>query len=128
MRKLLALPLLLVVLLASACDNPTGSQRRTLIGRWTSSEFGEGTVQMTLTEVAREVNGAGSWLRPDRATAFRVSGAHADETVSLLLEFRDGYDINFTGQFTDANTLQGSLVGGGFRDVPVTFVRAPSAG
>lgn len=123
MRKLLAFPLLVCVLFAVGCNNPTGTQRRSLIGLWTSSQFGNGTVQMTLTEVAREVRGAGNWVRPDQAIAFGISGAHADETVSLLFEFKYEFDINFVGRFTDENTLQGSLTGGTFRGVPVTFVR-----
>lgn len=123
MRKLLAFPLLFSLVLAAGCQDPTGSERRSLIGRWTSSGFATTSVEMTLTEVAREVDGAGSWLDPDLATAFRVTGAHADESVSLLLEFEDRPDLNLRAEFTDEDTLVGTLTGGEFRDRPITFVR-----
>lgn len=123
MRKLPAFPLLLYLLLAGGCQNPTDTERRSLIGQWTSTGFAGNTVQMTLTEVAREVDGAGSWVGPESANAFRVSGAHAEETVSLLFQFKYLEDINFLGEFTDEDTLVGTLTGGEYRDRPITFVR-----
>ena len=123
MRKLLAFPLLVYVLIAAGCDNPAGTERRNLAGTWASVTVPGATLRMTITEVARSVQGAGSWLDPNQAIAFRVSGAHAEEVVSLLFEFESIPDVNFSGQFSDANTLQGTLTGGTFRALPVTFVR-----
>lgn len=123
MRKNLVFPLLLCVLLAAGCDDPTGSSRRSLLGLWTSSDFASATIRMTLAEIGRSVEGAGSWVSPDAALAFRVSGAHAEETVSLLFNLEDAPDVTFTGEFTSEDTLEGTLTGGALREVPITFTR-----
>lgn len=123
MRKLLAFPLLFLVLMGVGCDNPTGNERRSLVGLWTSSGFAPATVQMTLTEVARTVEGAGSWVDPASATAFAVSGAHAEETVSLLFVFKDLPSVNFLGEFVDEDVMEGVLTGGPFRATPIRFER-----
>lgn len=127
MRKLLAFAPLFCVLLLSACQSPTENERRSLAGHWTSTTLAATTVRMTITEVARSVEGAGSWVDPNRATAFAVSGAHAEESVSLLFEFRETPslmpNVNFLGVFRDKDTLEGTFTGGAFRGVPVTFVR-----
>src|SRR5690606_14841971 len=124
MRKHLVFPLLLLSLLAAGCDDPTGSERRSLLGLWTSSDFGPATIRMTLSEVGRSVEGAGSWLTAEAAMAFGVSGAHAEETVSLLFDLEGTPDVTFTGEFTDEDTLEGTLTGGALREVPITFARA----
>ena len=128
MRKLLVFPLLVCVLIAAGCDTPAGTERRSLVGTWTSTTAPGATLRMTVTEVARSVQGAGSWLDTDQAVAFRVSGAHAEEVVSLLFEFKSTPDVNFTGRFSDANTLQGTLTGGTFRGLPFTFLREQTEG
>ena len=118
------LAVLLLTTLSLACRGPAEPERRSLIGSWTSTDVGDNTViQMTLTETAREVRGAGSWLEPTRALAFRVEGAHAEQRVALFLQFQSQESVGFQGRFTDQNTLSGALTGGGFRERPVTFQR-----
>lgn len=115
---------LLLTTLALACRGPAEPERRSLIGSWSSDDLGNSTlIRMTLTETAREVRGAGSWLEPTRALAFRVEGAHAEQMVALFLQFQTEESIGFQGEFTDQNTLQGTLTGAGFRNQALTFQR-----
>lgn len=120
-----ALAILLLTTLTLACKGPAEPERRSLIGSWTSTDLGNSTViHMTLTETAREVRGAGSWIEPTRALAFRVEGAHAEQMVALFLQFQTEAAVGFRGEFRDQHTLSGTLTGGGFRERSITFLRA----
>lgn len=119
--KLLTFVLLTVV--AAGCQNTTVPERRDIFGSWISRSFPEGTLRMTLTETARAVEGAGSYVTETTAEAFRASGALADDEISLLLEFDTRENVNFQGVFTDEDTIEGSLTGGGFSRVPVVLAR-----
>jgi hypothetical protein len=123
MRRVFRPAAALLLLLIAACTPATEPERRSLIGSWSSTEFGTTTVRMTLTETAREVRGAGSWIEPNRALAFHVEGAHAERAVALILLFPQAEAVSFRGAFTDAATLVGTLTGGRFREEPITFVR-----
>lgn len=119
---------LLVFLLASAgCDTPSEPASFSIIGHWTSSAVDTLDIQMTISEAAREVNGAGSWVTPTQAMAFRVSGAHVEQSISLLFEFGDGPDVNFHGEFletaSDTLTMAGRLYGGSYRGSSIVFIR-----
>lgn len=115
--------LLAVCLALTACSEPSGPERRSLIGTWTSTGFSAATVRLTLTESARNVNGAGSWVEATQARAFRVTGVHAEQVVSLIFQFQNAADLNFRGEFTAEHTLVGTLTGGDFREQPITFER-----
>jgi len=81
---------------------------------------------MTVVETARAVEGAGHRVAGGEATAYRVYGANAGQTASLLLDFDDSADINFEGGFErgDGSTLlEGLLYGAGYAGTPITFRR-----
>lgn len=122
MRKLGWIPLLALLLGTVGCDNSTGPERRSLLGLWTSTGF-EASITLTLNETARNVTGTGRYVGTDRAEGFRVSGTHAEESVALNFEYDGAGDMNFLGEFTNADELQGTLVGGGLRGQPITFRR-----
>lgn len=114
-----------IVLLATvtACQGTTVPERREISGSWASRDFGGGTIRMTVSETAREVRGAGSWITPTEAFAFNVSGALATDEVALLLAFGERTDVSFQGFFQDDDVIVGTLTGDGFRQAPVTFDR-----
>lgn len=118
---------LLAGLLLAACGNPSEPERRSIIGEWRAMGPGLTQVQMTLTETARAVAGAGSWVEVAEAHAFRVTGAHAERSVSLLLDFDGMPDVNFRGRFSDEDTMDGSLNGGAIRGLEIQFVRVRDA-
>ena len=114
---------LLLLFPIAACQGTNVPEQRDLLGSWISTGFAQGTIRMTLTETARAVEGAGSWVTTTSAEAFGVSGAVADDEVSLLLEFDGRADINFQGAFTDDDVIEGVLSGSGFQRTPIILDR-----
>ena len=118
-----ALLLLLAIGGLTACQTATTPERRELLGSWASSGFPGATIRMTVTETARAVQGAGSWLTLNGAEAFQVSGAFASDEVSLHFEFDGRPDINFQGYFEEADILVGHLTGDEYRRQPIRLER-----
>ena len=122
------LPIAILVLLLAACENPSAPRDFSIVGNWISTGVDTLDVRFTLSETARTITGAGSWLTPSRAMAYRISGAHVARQISLLLEFDEGPDINFQGEFQESASdtltlLTGRLYGGTYRGYPIVFVR-----
>ena len=128
MRRSWRLPLLAMLITAGACDNP--SQPNTsfsVLGQWVTSEADTLDIRMTLSETARQIHGAGSWVTPTRQEAFAVVGARADDDISLHLDIEAAVDVTFQGQYRDTpgdSTLMiGQLYGGIYRGTGIVFVR-----
>lgn len=120
MRNLALLSLLVVSL--AGCGTSTEPERRSLIGEWTGA-VGEASITLTLSEAARTVTGTGRYIAADRAEGFRVRGTHAEKSVAMNFEFETPGDLNFLGEFVDDDEIRGTLVGGGLRGQPVSFIR-----
>lgn len=105
------------------CQNATVPEQRDIFGSWISRSFPGGTVRMTLTETARAVEGAGSFVTPTSADAFGASGALADDEISLLFDFDSRENVNFQGYFSDDDVMEGTLSGGGFNQTAIIFDR-----
>jgi hypothetical protein len=121
-------PALLALLLLAACSTPSTPVDVSVNGHWTSVGIDTVKIQMTMSETARTINGAGSWVTPTRAVAFRVSGAHISQSISLLFDFvGDHPAVNFHGEFLttarDSLTMTGQLDGGSYRGTSVVLVR-----
>lgn len=128
MRRWWRLTLLVLPLVAGACDNPSEpSASFAVLGQWATPESDSLDIVMTLSETARQIHGAGSWVTATRADAFRVSGARFEDDISLLLEFSDRPGITFQGLFQktprDTTLLTGKLFGGAYRGTGIVFVR-----
>lgn len=125
MRKLLAIPALALLLAATGCDSTTGPANRDLAGTWVSDDFAPAVVRMTISEIALEVTGAGSWTSAQEGHPFEVTGAHVDGRLSLIFTFGTLPPIGFEGEFTDEHVIAGDLVGSdrGFIRAPITFLR-----
>lgn len=132
MRKRLLPLFLFAAAPLAACGNTTGPADLNIVGTWQSREFAPATVQMTLVESARAPTGAGRWLTPGDADAFRVTGAHIEQRVALLLDFDDQVrrDIEFFGVVRETTAgdsavvlLVGELHGGGYRGDSIAFQR-----
>ena len=128
MRRAWRLFLPVAALLAGACNNPSAPTTAfTVSGQWTTQTADSLNIRMTLSETARQVNGAGSWITSARVQAFRVTGARFEDEVSLLFEFGDAPAVTFQGTFGDtpgdSTLLNGNLFGGAFRGAGIIFVR-----
>lgn len=132
MRRPSLVPVLALLLASAACDNPTEPTTFSVVGSWVSADPDSLQIRMTISETARTISGAGNWMTPNRVLAFRVTGAHVARRISLLLDFDDAPDINFYGEFeetaSDTLTILGGRLygGGGFRGLPIVFVRRES--
>lgn len=116
MRRPLLLPLLALLLAGAACSSPAEPVDASIVGDWTSTGIDTVAIRMTLSETAREIHGAGSWVTPTRQMAFEVSGAQVAESISLLFQFKFSENIHFHGEFlrtaSDTLTMAGELIGG----------------
>lgn len=97
------------------CQGTTTPERRELSGSWETTAFPGATIRMTLTETAREVRGAGSWLTVVDAYGFGIGGALTGDEFSLLFTFDNRPDINFQGSFDGEDILKGRFAGDGYR-------------
>ena len=128
MRRTSLLPFIALLMFSAGCDTPadTGVDF-SVLGHWTTTAVDTLDIRMTLSETARNVSGAGSWLTTREALAFRVAGSHVGRSISLLFEFGDTSDITFHGEFlqtaNDSLTMAGQLYGGRFRGSRIVFVR-----
>ena len=134
MRRPLLLSLGLLPL-AAACNPTASAPAFSTLGAWRSQSFAPATVQLTLVETARSSSGAGRWVTPTEALAFRVTGAHSGSDVSLLFDFDGRADITFEGRFRQqtigearVSVMAGQLYGGGFRGDSLTLVPVEDAG
>lgn len=128
MRRSRCLPLLVLALLAGACDNPSEPTTTfSVLGQWATPAADSLSIVMTLSETARQIHGAGSWVSATRVDAFRVSGARFEDEISLHMEFSDRPGVAFQGQFQnsprDTTLLTGKLYGGLYRGTGIVFVR-----
>ena len=128
MRRVFLLPFFALMLVYAGCDTPTNTGSDfSVLGHWKTQEVDTLDVRMTLSETARSVAGAGSWVTASEASAFKVVGAHVGRSISLLFEFGDGPDVNFHGEFSetagDSLTMVGELNGGRFRGTRILFER-----
>lgn len=119
-RRLVPLAVLVVFV---GCEQTSAPPRRDIMGTWEMQGVPGTTVIMTLAEVARAVDGAGTWTDASGPFAFLAFGALAQDQVTLYFDFSSREDIGFQGRFVTANSIDGRLVGGGFQSVPATFVR-----
>ena len=128
MRRSFVLSFFALLLFSAACDTPADpADDFSIIGHWTTTAVDTLDIRMTLSETARTVGGAGSWVTSTEALAFKVAGAHVGRSISLLFEFGDGPDVNFHGEFvetaSDTLTMAGQLFGGRYRGSSIVFVR-----
>ena len=128
MRRSWRLSLLAILMTAGACDNPSQPNTRfSVLGQWTTTAADSLEIRMTLSETTRQIHGAGSWVTPTRQEAFAVTGARADDDISLHLNIEAAVDVTFQGEFRDTpgdSTLMiGQLFGGIYRGTGIVFVR-----
>ena len=95
----------------------------TLTGNW----FGSDTSHLsTLTAILSESNtiitGSGTQMGFNGTPAFTVSGVNVYPNISLSLIRTGEEDMNFTGLFTNPNTVVGMWVRP-VSSVPITFIR-----
>jgi hypothetical protein len=120
MRRPLLIPL--CVLALAACSDTNNPTIYSTAGAWRSRDFAPASVVVTLVETARSTSGAGRWSTAGTASAFRVTGAHSDSTVSLLFDFDGREDVTFEGKFRrqemgndNVIVMAGRLFGGEFQ-------------
>lgn len=119
------LPLGLVLAL-SGCNDDAGPDRRNILGSWRSEGLAGVTVRMTLSEMGRKVEGAGSWTEAADVWAFRVTGVLAQDQFSLLFDFSGRPDVVFDGRFLSKDILGGVLAGEGLEEMTAAFGRTNS--
>lgn len=123
MRFFVLMGLLAMAAISSGCQGTTIPERRDIVGSWETKAFTGATIRMTLTETARSVAGAGSWLTVEDDYGFQATGALAIDEVSLYFDFDERPGITFQGYFSEDDVIMGAFTGDGYRRTQVTFER-----
>jgi hypothetical protein len=126
MRTILALPLVLLALLIG-CDSggptePAPPPHPTMNGSWQGTAGGM-IVNLTLSESASTISGAGSMVFGNESIAVNTTGVRTHPNVTLTLRATGYQDSNFSGAFTGDNAVAGHLTGSGFNNVAITLRR-----
>jgi hypothetical protein len=115
-------PVVTIALLVG-CEQTSAPTRRDIQGNWELKGVPGTTASMTLAEVARVVDGAGTWIDGSGPFAYIAFGALAGNGVTLYFDFSEREDFGFQGRFVTSDSISGSLVGGGFQNVPASFTQ-----
>lgn len=92
-------------------------------GAWSGQIQG---VEMSLTateDSQGRVSGSGTFHIPNDPLAFSVNGTHSHPSVSFTGSGTGMTDFNFSGDFTDDQTVHGALSGSGFNGEAIVLRR-----
>ena len=92
-----------------------------MTGKWSGAASGF-VVTLVLSETETQVSGSGT-IADGNNVPLTISGTNVYPNVSLNLAAQGFDSFNFTGRFSDANTIPGALNGSGFADDEITFIR-----
>lgn len=98
----------------AACGDDGGPEIPEFDGRWQGAM---GSVVVTVTASENDdgvLNGSGTMSVGTESIAFSFDGIHAHPDVSFTGTASGFEDFNFSGEFTDDDTIHGSLSGSGF--------------
>ena len=117
--------LTVVVLIAAfGCGDSMGPPP-SFTGTWAGTTAAGGTaftVTMTTTESNGQISGSGVFtVGSTGGVAFTVTGTHSDPQVSITIVSTGVQDANFSGRFTSERSVDGTLNGSGFVNVPLTL-------
>ena len=114
--------LLSILLLFLVACGKAEEEIPSMTGKW-SGGGGGAVVNVTVNENDTEINGSGNLAGGSSSIALTVSGTNVYPNVSLTLSSTNYAPINFTGRFSDSNTIDGKLNGSGFNDLVISLVR-----
>lgn len=117
--------ILLSLLTLSGCkkeQTTSPEPNPSLTGRWFGASGGL-MISLTLTESNQSVSGSGSISSGTQSLAITISGTHVYPNVSLNISATGYQPMNFTGRFSDKNTIPGKFNGSGFVDFDITLIR-----
>ncbi len=116
---------LVALLIVAGCgshSSPAAPERAAgLTGAWSGSGSGL-TMSLALTESGSQFSGTG-YMSGGGSLACSVAGTYVEPNISMTIHVTGYEDSNFTGRFSDANTISGKMNGSGFVDEAVVFVR-----
>jgi hypothetical protein len=127
MRSFLCL-IVLLCLVSSCNDGPTGPRTPSATGTWVGTRPATGftlVVTFMLSEgEAGAITGTGLATGPRTSNLTILGGDHTHPTIVFTFDFGPGFDpATFTGTFTDDDTIAGELDGSGFVDFALTLMR-----
>lgn len=121
--------LMLLLPLAACGDDPAEPENPTLDGRFVGNTFGV-QVDLALTETAGDVSGTGTLVVPTQPGSsttttipVTITGTHNHPNVTLTARAEGQPDVTFVGQFTNDDTVSGTLTVPGFPAAPLILVR-----
>jgi hypothetical protein len=115
------LTILGLALLLGCSDAPAGPAT-TIDGLW--SGLGSGvTASLTLTQSGGAVTGTGALGGALGAVSVTVEGAFIAPSFHLTFLADNFQSVDYVGTATDANTLDGQLIGSGYDNAPLKLKR-----
>lgn len=96
---------------AAACDkDATAPANPSIAGPWSgSAAFGLVDFQADFTQDGEIVGGTGEFSSPEGGGPFTIAGTLRGRNVQLTLTSQRYGTTTFTGRFTGANTIEGTL-------------------
>jgi hypothetical protein len=123
MKRLSFILLLLSLFIGCKKDDPVSPPPTpSMSGRWSGAASGL-IVTLTLSQSGNDVIGSGLISGTTTSIAVEVTGTNVYPNVSLTFYATGYYPMNFTGKFSDNNTIPGKFNGSGFSDFSITLIR-----
>lgn len=117
MRRFVLLPMLILTLGVSACEDVTGIGSRSTDGEWSARIDGE-DVWISLRDDRGEIRGSGEWGYDDVV----LYGERRDDDVFLVFDFDDFNPVELDGVVRN-DEIEGRLRGSGYDGERVVFRR-----
>jgi hypothetical protein len=123
LRRSYVASLVALAVLIGACgssDKSGGPSLPTHDGTWSGYNAGI-TLTATLDQAGSQVTGNGNFASTTASFAVTIVGTYVHPNVALTMSSPGFEDVNFSGAFTDNDSIAGTLNGSGFNGFAITL-------
>ena len=122
-KRLTQVLVLSIIAIACGGDDPSGPPYASFDGEWRGGVAGLG-LRVVVTDVDGDVNGSGT-ISGVTNISLTITGGHDHPDVEFSGMSPGFQSFTFSGEFEDANTVEGRADGSGFDNERVILTRQP---